>query len=52
MKQPKTIKGYIACLKMLESIDIGSLKRGRVNDGTVKNLVHIQAQISNEIDTI
>ncbi len=52
MKQPKTLKGYISILKMMERVWIGDLKQGNISDKTKRAVVDIQADISNYIDTI
>ena len=52
MKTPKTLKGYISILKMMESVAICDLKYGGASKQLVSNVVGIQADISNQIEDI
>lgn len=50
MKKPKTIKEYISLIKMIETIDLQSMKGfDKLSDEEKEPLIIIAAEISNNV---
>lgn len=53
MKKPKTIKGYLSCLKQIEEISPSTLKGfDKLTDKQKKNVFFLDAEISNGLGEI